>query len=205
MFATNAQANVSLDFSSLGSSRISFDPVSSSIQFTPDVNGFDFSISNASLPQLDGLEGNIQGTFSLGAVNNPGGGVETASVTGMGTLSIYDGVSSYFTAKVWWNNAATFGTIGGLNTQGKSNVSNFSYSGDNAALQALAASTAGTDVVSFQFAAPESLDALASGDTATTTTYSGSLTAIPESSTAACALGAMALAGGLFRRRKQAV
>jgi hypothetical protein len=202
--ASHAQS-VELDFSSLGTSLISFDGSGSSLSFSPDTNtGYDFQIGGSSLTGIVGYKGNIQGNFTIGQITSFGMGMfqgQEAPVTGTGTLSISDGTSSLFTSTVSWGTVATLGTSGSLNTIGVSNLSNFSYSGSNPLLELLAAESVGTATASFQFASTTNLNDLAQGSSQSSTTFSGSLAAIPEPGYAAVVLGCIALMGAAATRR----
>jgi hypothetical protein len=207
LLAVSARAqSVTLDFSSLGTALVSFNS-SSELTFSPDATtGQDFQIGASSIAGLVGYTGTIEGTFTIGQVSSFGMGMfqgEDAEVSGSGTLTISDGTSSTFTAKLSWDTIATLGTSGALNSIGEENLSDFTYTGTNPVLKALAADTSGTAVASFQFAPGESLTALSSGTNSTS--YSGSLQAIPEPETYAAAFGLLALFGTLALRRLQPV
>jgi hypothetical protein len=201
--------SVSFDFSSLGSALITFQGTGGNFDFSPDTSGFDFQITGASatIVGLDGLKGNINGTFEIGTITTLLGGVQEAPVTGSGTLTINDGLgtnpSDTFTATISSSgyNAFTFGNSGGLNPESVINLTDFSYTGSNVALQNLATSSMASETVTFQFLPAETLTQLASGGTLKSTTFSGSLEAIPEPSTYALALGFVAL-GIVFRHRE---
>jgi hypothetical protein len=181
-----------IDFSSLGTSQIAFGGSSGSIQFLPDSSGYDFQIVDSpGLPGLVGLDGNITGTFSIGTITSiPSFQFQDAPVSGSGTLSISDG-SSLFTAAISWDDVDTFGSSGALNTSGLPNLSDFSYSGSNAALQELADGSGGEATASFQFVPSESLSQLDSGDVQQETSYSGTvMVAVPESANTGPLVGA---------------
>jgi hypothetical protein len=199
--AGTAFADASFQFSSFGSSNLTFQGTGNELYFAPDVSGYDFQISNATIAGLNGLFGTINGTFTIG---NPvaTGSVQQATVSGMGTLSIYDGQSGYLTANIWWGDALTVGAVGALNSDDNSNVNHITYSGTNAALQQLASNTSGNDVVSFQFTPPESLMQLTQDGALNTSTYSGSLTAVPEPGTYALLIGGCTLVGTVVLRRR---
>ncbi|HEY9156173.1 MAG TPA: PEP-CTERM sorting domain-containing protein [Opitutaceae bacterium] len=199
--AGTAFADTSFQFSSFGSSSLIFQGTGNELYFAPDVSGYDFQISNASIAGLNGLFGTISGTFTI---ENPvaSGSLQQATVSGIGTLTIYDGQSSYLTANIWWGDALTVGAVGALNSNDNTNVNHISYSGANVALQQLAANTSGSDVVSFQFTPPESLMQLTQDGSLNTTTYSGSLTAVPEPGTYALLIGGCTLVGTIALRRR---
>jgi hypothetical protein len=125
-----------------------------------------------------GFNGGITGTFGVGAIT-PSGSVESANVTGTGLLSIFDG-SQTLTADLTWIDIATFGTAGNLNTVGSANLSNIVYGGVNADLLALASVGTGINTASFQLTSPTSLTNLfTTSTTVTSTSFSGSITAVP--------------------------
>jgi hypothetical protein len=196
-------ASVAFDFSSYGTALVSFQGSGDTLQFNHDVSGFDFRIAHATDTGLNGLLGNINGTFTLGAVTTAGA-VQEAPVSGTGMLSISDGTPSAFTATLTWSSALTIGTSGALNPYGQINLSNFSYSGTNAALLALASNTSGTDAVSFQFLPATALAQLTADGTTHSTTFSGSVSAVPEPATYAAVIGALVLLGAFARRRSGA-
>ena len=171
--------SMQLDFSSLGGSLLSFSGTNGSLSFTPGTGGFDFQIASSNLSGLVGLDGSISNVFTIGTITPEGPG-QQAPVSGTGTFSIYDGSSATLTGSISWNLAMTSGTQGALNPLAAPNLSNFSYSGSNLALQELAADTSGISVLSFQFIPSETLTQLSSGGSAKSTSFSGSVTAIPE-------------------------
>jgi hypothetical protein len=182
---------VTFDFSSPGNSQISFDGTSGSVVFSPDSLGHDFQIVDSSLAGLVGLEGTVSSTYLIGPITSFGL-LQSAPVSGAGILSISDG-SSLFSAKLLWNDVETFGSSGVLNTNGVTNLSNFSYSGSNPALQELANDGSGIATVSFQFIPLLTLSQLASGGTPESTSFSGSAViaaqAVPDSGDIALLLG----------------
>jgi len=199
--ASSLSASVAFDFASFGSALISFQGTGDTLHFTPDASGFDFRIAHATDSNLNGLFGNIDGLFSIGSIT-ANGPLQEAPVTGTGVLSISDGTPNLFTATLAWSSSLTVGTAGILNPNGESNLSNFSYSGTNVALQALARNTSGIDTLSFQFLPGLSLAQLTTDATTHATTFSGSIAAIPEPATYAALMGAVALAGVAWRRRR---
>jgi hypothetical protein len=205
MAASANSQSVNLDFSGLGSSMLSFNGSAGTFGFNPDGgSGYDFEIGSSSLPSLVGLEGNISGTFTIGSISTFGS-IQEATISGTGTFSIYDGSSSSLTGNITWATAATNAnsnsTIGSLNTFDVSNISNLSYSGSNAALLELAGDATGVATVSFQFTGLDPLSQLANGGTPLSSSYSGSVSAIPEPSMSAVLMGVAAIAGVLVRRQ----
>jgi len=212
---TASAQSLTFDFSSLGSALITFQGTGGEFDFSPDATtGYDFQIAGAtgSLAALDGLRGNINGTFTVNLGSPPpSGDPQEAPVTGSGTLTISDNSGGVFTADIASSgyNAFTFGSIGGLNKESVVNLSSLTYVGGNptnpsySALEQLANSGSAIETVSFQFLPAKSLTVLASGGAVNFTTFSGSFEAIPEPPTYAAILGCAALVlAGLFRWAK---
>jgi hypothetical protein len=192
------------NFSSLGNAQIVFDGSTANLSFAPDSGtGHDFQIANASLAGLDGLQGDITGTFHLGTVtSNPP--IQSAPVTGLGQFVLYDSVPGpALTANIWWVSALSIGTVGALNPNGWLNLNNFSYSGTNPSLEALASNTGGVASVNFPFVPGETLNQLETDGVANPTSFAGSLSAIPEPSSYAALLGGVAFGGMLLRRLRR--
>jgi hypothetical protein len=179
----------SLDYSSLPGSEIVFGPGS---QFTVSDSVFADSSLGDGAAQFQvtstGAGSGLFGSFSGGPWNygpiTINGGLQTANVTTPGgSFAIDDGSGHLLTGNVNWVQVFTLGATGGLNAGASINITDLSYSGSNAALLALL-STSGTGSMdlSFQFATAESLTQLSDGATIGTS-YSGSLTAVPEPAT----------------------
>lgn len=214
--ATGFSQSVTFDYSSLGSAIISFNGTASTFSFVPDTSGFDFQITDANPVGLDTLTGAITGTFAIGAIStftyvdpitHQTVTEEEAPVTGTGTLSISDGSPYLFSATITSNSytAFTVGTSGVLNPLGSVNLTDFSYSGSNLALEALASTGSGIDAVTFQFVPAETLTQLATGGTVDTTTFSGSFASVPEPAAYAAILGSVALGCAFLHRRNPAL
>jgi hypothetical protein len=205
LLSAQAQA-ITIGFSSGTNAVIRFDASTDSFQFIDGNGGRDFEItlSDGAGDSL-GLFGNMSGTFTIGSIASFFG-VEFASVSGLGTFSIFDG-SSLLTATLAWNDIYTVGASGGINAFGTLNLTNIIYSGTNADLLALAsgAGNNATSAVSFQFVPPESLTDLTTGSGVFDTSYSGTVFAeaqsVPDNS-ATITLLAMSLAGIQAIRRK---
>jgi hypothetical protein len=199
MAGTAYPQSVTLNLASLGTSLISFAGSGGSVSFTPDSGAghYDFSIGSSNLAGLVGLKGTIGGVYAIGSVTPYGPG-QQAVVSGAGAFSIYDGVSSSLTGTVSWDTAATVGTAGALNVSDAPNLSGLSYSGSNSALLELVRDSSAIATVSFQFLPAESLSQLATGGKPESTSYSGSLSAIPEPPASAAIIGFAAFAGVLL-------
>jgi len=179
-----------INFSSGLGAKVEFAGATDTFIFVDGLGGRDFKITLISgspgtgFTSLPGLEGNIGGTFTIGAITTSGA-TQTAPVTGSGTFSIYDGAGSTLTAVLTWVDIATIGTGGTINAIGTVNLSSFLYSGANTDLLALASNPSGIVVTSFQFIPGLNLTALTTGTNVNSTSYSGSLTAVPEPTTLA--------------------
>jgi hypothetical protein len=194
------------NFSSLGTSQIVFDGATANLSFAPDSGtGHDFQIGSSSLAGLNGLRGDILGTFHLGTITSSPP-IQSAPVTGLGQFVLYDTVPGpALTANIWWVSALSIGTVGALNPNGWLNLNNFSYSGTNPFLQALASNTAGVASVNFPFVPGETLNQLETDGIANPTSFAGSLSAIPEPSSYAALLGGVAFGGMLLRRLRRPI
>lgn len=208
---TSTVSAQTFNFSSLGTAQIVFDGTTANLSFAPDSGaGHGFQVGSSTLGGLNGLQGDITGTFHLGTITSSPP-IQSAPVTGLGQFLLYDTVPGpALTANIWWVGALSVGTVGALNPNGWLNLNNFSYSGTNPDLQALASNTGGVASVSFQFLPAETLTQLATGGTTNATSFSGSLSAtgatntmIPEPSSYAALLGGVAFGGMLLRRLRR--
>lgn len=170
------------------------------ITFPDATDGFDFVIQSG-LSALNGLLGNIDGTFSVGTITTPVAGIEVAPVTGTGTFSIFDGTNT-LTADVSWSEILSVGTTLGLNVSGSLNLTNIAYTGSNTELMAMDSDGAATLTVSAQFVPGMSLSQLMTNNAVNSTSYSGTVASVPEPATMALlGMGAMALAARRRNRR----
>jgi hypothetical protein len=178
---------ITLDFQNLDATVVDF-PGNSTFSFT-STNGYQFSISSVEGGVGDsvGLNGYVHADnpFTIGAITItpfPGGlEEESAPVTGTGTLHITDALATDLTSTIQWVDIETFGVAGVLDLTGTLNLTGINYSGANSDLCALAADGSAVDVVTFQFVPAESLTELA--NTGGQTSYSGSITSVPEPGT----------------------
>jgi hypothetical protein len=183
-----AIGNTDIGYANTVGSTVSFD---GSGNFT--VGTFDITSGSAS-----GLLGNVSGGFSIGTITPIGFGASFATVSGTGLLTITDG-SHVLTGNLSWVDIVQMGTIDGLNMQGTVNLTGITYDGSNADLMALAAAGSATDTLSFQFTSGVTLSSLAT--TAQSSSFSGSISAVPDGGATVALLG-FGLVGieGLRRR-----
>jgi hypothetical protein len=181
--------------------RVVFNGSSDSFDFANATDTYDFSIVGSSDPALVGLKGNLAGPFQIGAITTTGP-LQTASVTGTGAFSIFDG-SNTLTADLTLHDIATIGTGLALNTAGVVNLTNFSYAGGNPTLLSLLSSPDPIVVLTAQFALPKSLTALTVNGAVNSSVYSGSVAAtVPEpSSYLLLAAGLVVVAASIRNRR----
>jgi hypothetical protein len=194
---------ITLNFQSLDGTVVDF-PGNSSFNFT-STNGYQFSISSVlgGLGDSVGLNGYVApgGPFTIGAITT-NAGLQSASVTGTSTLHITDKATNDLTGTITWISIGTVNVLGVLDLNGQVNLSNIAYPvGTNSDLGALAAAGSGEDIVTFQFVPARDLTQLAT--VGGQTSYSGSITSVPEPGT--WVLVAMGTGLGVFLRgRKQA-
>ena len=193
---------ITLNFQGLDGTVINFS-TNSTFNFT-STNGYQFSISSVlgGVGDSVGLNGFVSpgGPFIIGPITIAGG-LQSASVTGAGTLHITDAQATDLTGTVNWISIATISVAGVLDLSGQVNLTGITYGGTNSDLRALANAGSGSDVVTFQFVPPQTLTQLTT--TGAQTSYSGSINAVPEPGT--WILVAMGTGVGVFLRgRRQA-
>lgn len=190
--------SIVLDFADLGNAAINFTdggftftsppggpftgPGGSSVQF--EITGVQNGTGSAI-----GLDGGLtpNGPFLIGTITStivPSvGTVESASVSGSATFFITDPGLLNLTGSIQWVSIATIQAGGFLDLTGSVNLTGITYTGTDPDLIALAAGGKASDTVSFQFAPAETLSALADQTgSGISTSYSGSIGAVPEPS-----------------------
>lgn len=168
-----------INYSSTANSQVNLNPADN-CGGTGTVGCFDFSPGTSleiSSGTAIGHAGSITGTFGVGAIAP--GSLESANVTGTGTLTILDG-NTPLTANLDWLNINTVGVAGIINISGNVNLTSITYLGGNADLLALANAGSGIQTATFQFTSPQSLtDLFETSSTISSTSFSGSISAIP--------------------------
>jgi hypothetical protein len=184
-------AQLTLNFASTTGSTIQFNGAASSFQFdSSTMSGYtgtqwQIGSENGGTGSALGLFGVfINSPFSYGPISTtvfPGITYETANVTGpLGGLNINDGVGNLLTGNVDWIQVATFNSAGALNAALIVNVAGLAYAGTNPDLLALVAEGPGSMNVSFQFSPSKMLSQLTSGSGPYNTSFSGSISVVPE-------------------------
>ncbi len=196
-----AAGSLKLDFASITSSMIVFDG-SGNFSFSNGAGGNQFEITSLGDAQND--LGAVSGSFAIGAITSQFG-VQTAPVTGTGSLVIHDGLGNDLNASVFWDTIATFGTGGTINVQGVLNLTSIAYSGPETQLEDLSIIGTASDVVTFQFTPAKPLSLLKNGPI-TRTSYSGSITTqsqpCPDGGSTAVLLGLALGCLGVFKYRR---
>jgi PEP-CTERM motif-containing protein len=200
-FALSRQAQaITINFSNLDHTSVTFAGGAFSFSST---NGYQFSITtvNGGVGDSIGLDGYVSpgGPFTIGTITISGP-IQTAPVTGTGTLHITDAQNKDLTGSIQWDDITTFGVGGILDLTGTINLTGITYPGTNSDLGTLAAAGSASDVVTFQFVPAQTLTQLK--NTGGSTSYSGSIAVVPEpGSVTLVGLGLLGLLA-FCRRRK---
>jgi hypothetical protein len=172
-----SKSNAQLSFSSVAGSLINFDNGTFYLTATSPTD--QFTINTTSGPEAGYISG---GPFTIGTVNNLGGGIQEASVSPTTATINLGGVVATLT----WENIYSVSTVaGGFNYFQTINLSNFSGTSTSSQLNALAAAGSGIVELNYTWTSPESLSTLAATTTDITDSYSGQITAspVPEANT----------------------
>jgi hypothetical protein len=170
-----------VDFSNLSGANVTFAGSGDTFTFSPESVGYDFEITSPGTAK--GLYGNIDGTFKIGTITSTVVNqklFQEAPVTTLsgGSFSVSDGASS-LTGALTWVSIYTYVTTGGINADGTVNLTGISYTGTNADLLQLKNAGSATSVVTFQFSPAKSLMQLTEDGKTFSTSYSGSVSAVP--------------------------
>ena len=201
---------LTLDFSAIPGSSIKFTGKDNTVSFPSDPSssrGFQITNSDGFGDSVD-LYGAISGSFTLGAITTtptPAGDLQSANIiSSSGTLSIWDTDGKRFSADLTFATISTLGRTGGLDAADTGlNLTNFSYAGNNKDLRALLHAGVGTQAVTFQFDTNgKNLNFLTTNGTETTTSYSGTINAVPVPAAAWLFGSALVGVAGIGRRRQ---
>jgi hypothetical protein len=195
--------SLTLNFSVNTGASLQFNGASDSFQFNAPGTNYQWHITTesggSSALNLNGaFNFGSGGPFHYGPITTTGSGltmIQQATVTGpLGTMIINDGTGN-LSASVNFRDVETFATSGGgMNANLAVNLSGVTYSGSNPDLLFLKAAQSATLDLSFQFSPGETLTQLSTGTGPYLTSFSGSLTAVPEPSTLVlAALGGLGL------------
>jgi hypothetical protein len=210
-----------LNFASTPGSTIQFNGNSASFGYNPSGSSifggiflgsnFEIGSENGGGTSAIGLLGTFNsGSFSYGLITTVINGSdvdESAPVTGPGgVFSVNDGSGFNLTGNINWVEISTHNYAGGINSHLVVNVTGLNYAGSNPDLVAIGDASSAQMALTFQFAPGLSLADLTSGSGPYKTSYSGSLTVVPEPTTTACVLlglGALAMTR-IVRQKKSA-
>ena len=177
---------LTINFSSVAGATIAFDGTGD-FTFPPASPGYDFSVGSVDggTGATVGLQGSIEGTFTIGAITSTSsGGViqQSASVSGSGTFAIVDALGGILSGTLTWpgidgTKYSSAFSFDGLNFAAAANLTGLTYNGSNPDLQFLVDNqTTATMTIGFQFLNPgKSLSDLASSGGAAG--HSGSISA----------------------------
>ena len=202
LLVTQQLSAITLSFANVVGANVEFLGINDTFHFNPGsslLNQFRITASDGVGDSVTDM-GRINGTFHIGAITI-NGGLQTAPVTGVGSVVIHDGSGFDMSASLVWNEIQTSGTAGSLNLTGLLNLSSVTYHGAQSDLHAMAAPHVGTAVLSFTFIPARTLTQLTANASDKKTSFSGTLNAqtIPDGGATLMMLGAgivgMAFAG----------
>jgi hypothetical protein len=208
LMTVSGYAQLTLDFSATTNATIQFNGSSSSFQFNANSldNQWQITSENGGSFAIGLFGGVTNGPFVYGTISSGslgGNTFQSANVTGpLGALVIQDGSGFNLTGNVNWETIQTFDYSGGINAMLMVNVSNLTYAGSNPDLQTLVDEGPASLDVTFQFSPGKMLSDLTTGTGPYTTSFSGSMSVVPEPETATCVLLGLGVLA-LTRRFKQ--
>ena len=196
---------LTLDFANQPGDYIQFNGTNQTFSFSSATNGYQWTVTGPSGSSALGLFGSITSSvpFGYGPISTSlGGALEQATVTGpLGTLIINDGTGNLKGSVNFIDVSTLFKAVGVFNAAVTVNVTGITYSGTNPDLQTIFNNQPATLDLSFQFSPGKDLIDLSTGGGPFTTSYSGSISVVPEP-----AAMTLSIAGGLamlaLRRRK---
>jgi hypothetical protein len=204
--AITSQAILTLNFSSTIGSTIQFNGAASSFTFNnspANFGGYQWQVTSetgGNASPLGMLGEVLNGPFTYGPITGGANGVhQSANVLGpLGALQINDGLGNlpadFLTGNVNWIQVSTDSGVGGVNAGLVVNVTGLSYAGVNANLLALLSGNGnGSMDLAFTFNPAENLTQLTTGNTAFTTSYSGSIAVVPVPEASTVLAGALLL------------
>ncbi|MEJ0089566.1 MAG: PEP-CTERM sorting domain-containing protein [Limisphaerales bacterium] len=217
--SAEAQDFLSLNFASTPGSTIQFNGAASSFQFNSSSSPIFGGVFNGTQWQIGSQTGGTgSATGLLGWVNNSpfsygsittiisGSGIDqTANVSGSpGALLVNDGSGFNMTGLVNWGQISTHDFAGAINASLTVNVTGLSYAGSNPDLLTFVANSPAALNLTFQFSPGRTLSDLTTGSGAYQTSYSGSLSVVPEPTSVGCfilGLGVLAFVRHFKRER----
>jgi hypothetical protein len=208
LLASSHGQGLVLNFVANTGTDIQFNGASDSFQFTSNVSGYQWHITTETGGSSSvGLLGSFNnGPFNYGPITTTGTGlaqVQDAPVLNpLANLVINDGTGNLSGTVNFVDVTTFYKTLGTLDAALNVNLTGVTYSGSNPDLQYLDAHQPGTVTLSFQFSPGETLTQLSTGTGPYVTSYSGSLSVVPEPSTLVLA-GLSGLGVLLMRRRNK--
>jgi hypothetical protein len=177
---------IRIDFSSVSGkgAGIEFNGITDTFRFMPITNNFRVTDTTSGNTDTVGLLGTMEGVWGVGPISSLGGGVEEASVTGVGKVYITDEDGDVWSGDLSFGKIRTFAGIGGINPELDLNISNLTYTdngggADNPDLLSFLGNRA-IEVITFQFIPAKSLTQLTT-EAKNTTSFSGSISApVPD-------------------------
>jgi len=214
--AVTGYAQLSLNFASTPGATIQFNGTNSTFQFNSSTL-FGYAGSQWQIGSESGGTGSAlelfgvvtTNTFSYGPISTTIVGpytFQTATVIGpFGGLNINDGLGNLLTGDVNWVDVETVNFAGGINASLTVNVTDLAYAGSNPDLETLVAEGPGSMDLTFQFSPGMMLPRLTSGSGPYSTSFSGSISVVPEPTTVGCfllGLGALACCQRFTKNRR---